>query len=39
VAGEDDVGLLEPEPLAAAIRICALTMSMPVTISVTGCST
>jgi hypothetical protein len=23
----------------AAIRICSLTMSMPVTISVTGCST
>ena len=30
---------LKPSRSPAAIRICALTMSMPVTISVTGCST
>ena len=40
VAGERDVALLERRAARpAAIRICSFTMSMPVTISVTGCST
>jgi hypothetical protein len=39
VTGERDVALLEAEPLARGERICSLTMSIPVTISVTGCST
>ena len=39
VAGDRDVALLERQPSPAAIRICSLTMSTPVTNSVTGCST
>jgi len=39
VAGGDDVRLVMPSGSPAAILICIATMSMPVHISVIGCST
>ena len=39
MAGERDVACLNESRSPAAMRICSLTMSTPVTISVTGCST
>jgi hypothetical protein len=39
VAAGDDVGLAEAERLAGGDRICVATRSIPVSSSVTGCST
>jgi hypothetical protein len=39
VTALSDVALAKAQPLPAATRICSCTMSMPVVISVTGCST
>jgi hypothetical protein len=39
MAAQDDILLAVAQGLPPAIRICSFTMSTPVTISVTGCST
>lgn len=39
MADAPDVGLRDQQRLTRAMRICSLTMSIPVVISVTGCST
>jgi hypothetical protein len=39
VAARHDIALAQRQPSPAAMRIWYWTMSMPVTISVTGCST